>query len=287
MRVEEMTHPSGTHTQALPPELHDCVVLQEDVAGRQLLRIVDAQARTLGCGLNLERAVQMAIRSRQSRAHTPERYSPRLAGCSFQRESHSTLSPPSPGAARVLVLDSYGRVLAAHADAAAACRDAEREVLRYQPADSLALDDFAKLCTTLTVQVVRGASGKAKRGEPRLQHLDSLAGLREALARQYRRRAPEFGQEPHHCAVPLDVLNARTEAFLAEHGFDSQARQVHPVDLDGEFIVLRTREAPEPRRCIAMAHDYLIALAQELRLDQAQAQCAQTTQALRALRQRG
>lgn len=247
----------------LPQPLGDCVVLHEQVQGRTLLRIVDPHMRTLGYGLQLDRAVQMALRARQANDQTPQRYSARLAGCSFRRDSDER------GHARFLVLDAYGRVLAAHADQDQACRDAERELLRYEPATELSMQEFAKLCTTLTVEVVRGASGRAKSGEPRLQHLDSLSGLREVLARQYRRRAPEFGQEAHLCAVPLGVLNARTDAFLREHVFDTETLQVHPVELDGEYVVLRTPQAPPAARCVVMAHNYLIALAHQERLAKA------------------
>lgn len=110
-------------------------------------------------------------------------------------------------------------------------------------------------------------------------HLNTL-GCGLVLERQYRRRAPEFGQD---CAAPLSVLNARTDAFLSEHIFDTQLLPVHPVEIDGEFVVLRTPDAPPPPQCIASVHADLIALAEQHRVAQAQAHALRMASA----RQRG
>lgn len=200
----------------------------------QPTRVLDATGRVIGIGATKVSACVLAERSRLAEMLPPSHYHPALEGCHFGIED-------SGGRPMRTVLDASRVVLGVGVGKLDAAAQAVRTLLsRSRPMD-LTMAEFGLICTAVTVEVVRGKSGRATQGEPYLRidtrACDDSAGrLRAAVARELR-----------HRGGGIAGLEARVQELLRAHVFDGL---VHHVMLgNGECLVWRRFDAPSARLC--------------------------------------
>lgn len=214
-----------------------------------LTKVIDATGRILGLGPNRSKACLIAARARRAEVLPPEAYFPALAGCHFGIHYQA-------GAAVRVVMDTERRVLGAGIGKEDAARYAARSLLGRRPVDTLSDDEFALLCTVVTVDVLRGKSGRAATGKPRLgidarevRRTEQLVALREALAREASTSPGEVPQTAPRVDLRMEHVLDETLAL----GLDTEEPQDawrHCALGNGEHVILRRLDAPALRICI-------------------------------------
>jgi len=208
--------------------------------------VVDATGRVLGSGRTREQACWFAARVRRAEGQTPERYQAALAGCSFGVEARD-------GVALRTVVDRRGRLLGVGLGMAEAAHEAMLTLLRDRPAHELSRDEFSHLCVVVTVEVVRGKTGKATTGPARLQPDPRCrhAGLAELIH--------AVGVESEFAGVTpferKDWIEARLREIYETCVFDGTLRYLALAG--GQHLILRKFDSPPASACITEIHNWL------------------------------
>jgi hypothetical protein len=219
----------------------------------------DERGALLGMGASKASAALLSLRVRQAASMQPEAYYDCLAGCQFGSKARRG------DVNWTTVVDAAGQIVACAATRADAALTAARHVLRNRPTETLAIEDFRRICTVITVEEARGKSGKAKTGEPYLKmeyRTDPEAGARfRALLLRLVDETTGLADVDGLPASQAYDARARAAARLGEqlledNYFDGAMK---PVALgNGEWLVLRRPDAPAARQC---AQDALDAIA--------------------------
>jgi hypothetical protein len=232
-------------------------------ANSQAFGVEDEHGVVLGIGQTRRTAALLAQRVRQAAPMLPEAYYPCLKGCRFATKPHR-----GDSISWTTVEDSSGHQIAYAPTKADAALTAARNMLRAQRPELLAVEDFRRICTVITVEEARGKTGKAKTGEPylRLEYRtdpDAGARMRALLMRIVDESGLDGGAGATDGLPAAQAYDARAAAatrfgenLLDDNYFDGG---VGAVSLpNGEWLVLRKPDAPPPRQCVQDTHDAIL-----------------------------
>lgn len=216
-------------------------------------RVLNHMGEPIGMGRTREQACWLASKVMRAQLLQPDHYHPMLTGCSFGLDAHQgvalrTVTIPTPNGIRIL---------GSGCDKENAATQARLTLLRDKQVNELTPSEFAQVCLFVTVEPVRGKSGKADKGptskwlrpDPRVLH-SGMNELRQALRDESAFLMISANERVHWAENRMLKL---METKL--NNGDYQHIQLG----NGQHLILRTYESQSAIECAAHVHEVLCA----------------------------
>lgn len=225
--------------------LFDCHFGPKDL----ICSVVDNQGKTIGVGGSLEQACWFAKKVRESQMTLPFSYDPLLEGCTFGTTTvdgqplRTVISPT------LSAHTGFKKILATGENRSTAARDAALTLLRQRSVENLSPDQFSRICTVVTVEIMRGKSGKSTTGpfwlRPEPSNIyGSNTGLR-SLKTHIQHEADALGVPSFtKAAWGLKRLNEIMDTELEKGSLR------HLSMAQNHHVILRTADSPSASDCI-------------------------------------
>lgn len=219
--------------------------------------VLDAKGVSIGMGSTREQACWLASKVCRAQMLQPVHYQSSLKDCKFGTDAKDGVVLRT-----VTIEDPEGknglRVLGVGYDKETAAKQASLTLLRDKPTHELTRNEFARLCLVVTVETVRGKSGKAEhapahlRADPRSLH-SGFMELRQAI-----------NSESELAPVgPNDRIHWRDKRLDEILTTKLRNGDMNHIELAGhQHIILRTFESQPEHLCIDEVHASLCTVAQ-------------------------
>lgn len=242
----------------MDPTLVDCTFSEDTLSDKRttLYRVLDGNGRAIGHGTTQASACVAAFRTLRGEAAVPAHYDSSLRNCVFRVDAVH-------GQAIQTVVDDCNNVIGRGNTRQDAAQQAAFNQLRLKDPVSLSLPEFARLCIGLTVRVVRGKSGHASNGKPRLEFDAAALRMGDSGAIELRKAIELECQQTNAEFNPVEMAawcDGRYMEIMAGEVFNGHTH--HAPLRNGQHLIFRTYDAPAYGDCMAHIHKQLIEAAQ-------------------------